>query len=87
MQIPGNILGSALPDQYFDLKGLNIYSSMGISTLRDYIRSGDLPHFKLKGKILIKRSEFDKWLENFRTAHAKQNLNELVDEILTDFKS
>jgi hypothetical protein len=25
-----------------------------------------MPHFKLKGKVLVRRSEFDDWLESFR---------------------
>jgi hypothetical protein len=67
-------------DQYFDLKGLSGYSSMAIPTLRDYIREG-MPYFKLKGKILVKRSEFDGWLESFRV-NRNQKLNELVDGVI-----
>ncbi|MBU1023490.1 helix-turn-helix domain-containing protein, partial [bacterium] len=60
MIIPDNIIEPAisLKDQYFDLKGLEAYSALKVPTLRDYIKSGDLPCFKVKGKILIKRSEF-----------------------------
>ena len=57
-------LGSS--DKYFDLKSLSEYSSLRIPTLRDHIRSEGLPHFKVKGKILVKQSEFDEWLESFR---------------------
>jgi hypothetical protein len=40
-----------------------------------------MPYFKLKGKILVKRSEFDGWLESFRV-NRNQELNELVDGVI-----
>jgi hypothetical protein len=61
-----------LPDEYFDLKCLSTYSKLGVSTLRYHIRENDLPWFRIPGKkgntgkILIKRSEFDNWMERFR---------------------
>jgi len=58
---------------------------MGVSTLRDYLRAGGLPHFKLKGKILVKRSEFDEWLENFRVSG--ESLNHMVGEIMNNLKT
>jgi len=36
----------------------------------------------LKGKILIRKSEFDVWLEEYRV-NRKQDLNNVVDEVLT----
>lgn len=86
MQIPDDIAEKviALKDQYFDLKGLSVYSSIGVSTLRDHIRV-DLPCFKAKGKILVKRSEFDAWmLEKHRH---KPELNSIVDDVMDSLKS
>ena len=72
MIIPEDIAerGLALKDQYFDLKGLSAYSAMGVSTLRYHIQHNDLPAFKIPGKkstgkVLVKRSEFDSWIERF----------------------
>ena len=65
-----------LKDQFLDLKGLSMYSALGVSTLREYIRRGKLPAFKLKGKILIKRSEFDRYMEDYRI-----NINKDIDRI------
>jgi excisionase family DNA binding protein len=76
---------TSLKDQYFDLRGLSVYSALGVGTLRNYLKSGGLPFFKLRGKILIKRSEFDAWLEGYRV-NRKQDLNNVVDEILTSLK-
>jgi excisionase family DNA binding protein len=88
MVIPDNIAetGITLKDRYFDLRGLSAYSSLGVGTIRDHIRSGSLPSFKVKGKILIRRSEFDRWLEdNFRVSG--QSVNDMVDEILDNLKT
>ena len=60
-------------DGYLDLKALSAYSTMGVSTLRHHLRVNGLPSFKVPGKggktgkILVKRSEFDDWIEQFRS--------------------
>ena len=72
-------------DRLLDLRGLSEYSSLGIPTLRDYLRSAGLPCFKVKGKILIRRSEFDAWLEKYRV-NRKQDLNHIVDDIMATIK-
>ena len=72
-------------DRLFDLKNLSQHSCLGVPTLRDYIRSGGLPHFKLKGKILVRLSEFNRWLESFRV-DTKSDLNNLVDDVLESLK-
>ena len=88
MEIPDNIIETAisLKDGYFDLPGLAKYCSLKVPTLRDHIRSGDLPAFKVKGKILIKKSEFDTWLEGYRV-NRKQDLNNVVDDVMASLKS
>lgn len=69
-------------EQYYDLRQLSKYSSMGVSTLREYLRRRpQIPHFKLNGKILVKRSEFDAWMENFR-ANDEADINTAVDAVL-----
>lgn len=73
-------------DRLLDLKGLSEYSSLGIPTLRDYLRSGGLPYFKLKGKILVRLSEFNQWLESFRI-DTKQHLNIIVNGVMKNLKS
>ena len=55
------------PDRYLSLRELAIYSSLSERTLRGYLRSVDhpLPHFRVGGRVLIRRSAFDSWLEIF----------------------
>ena len=73
-------------DCYFDLKGLAQYCSLSIRTLRDYLKDGNyaLPHFRLHGKILVRKSEFDRWVERFRAD--KKNLDKLVDEVVSELR-
>jgi excisionase family DNA binding protein len=72
-------------DKYFDLKGLSAYSALSVGTLRDHIRRGNLPYFKVKGKILVKRSEFDQWIENYRV-NKKHDLDRIVNDVLDSLK-
>jgi len=87
MNIPDNIIEPAisLKDQYFDLRGASGYSSMAVSTIRSYIKAGSLPAYKVGGKVLIRRSELDSWIETFRI-NKKQDLNVLVDDVLNNLK-
>ena len=69
-------------DQYFDIPHLSTYSCLGKGTIRDYLKTG-MPHYKLKGKILVKRSEFDKWMEGFKVNH-QEKIREIVNEVMAD---
>jgi len=68
------------PDVYFSLRALAAYASLSVRTLRGYlVRPHALPHYRVRGKILVKRSEFDKWIAEFRVLHPSP-----LDEIVTD---
>lgn len=71
---------------YLDLPRLAVYASLGVSTIREYIRSGGLPAFKLKGKIVVRRSEFDRWMEGHRFDPAR-DLDSIADEVLKELGS
>ena len=66
-------------DQYFDLKELSKYSCLSVRTLRNYM--GQIPCFRVGGKYLFKRSEFDKFIEQYRV---ENKLNGVVDEIMDE---
>ena len=83
-QVIKNETPDTLKDQYFDLRGLSAYSSMKVSTLRDHIRRG-MPAYKVRGKILVKMSEFDKWFEGYRI-NRDQDLSLLVDKVMKDLE-
>ncbi len=61
------------------------YSGLGERTLRGYLhrRVQPLPHYRVAKKILIRRSEFDGWLDRFRRAADGDDVGRVVDEILS----
>ena len=73
-----------------DLQALQLYACVSERTVRDWIRLDDnpLPATQVeKGKILIKRSRFDRWLEAhpFRPVEAV-DLGRIVDEVMKDLQ-
>lgn len=65
-------------DGYLSLRALATYACVSIRTLRGYLirPAQPLPHFRMRGKILVKRSEFDAWMDQFRVAndHAAEKI-------------
>jgi len=54
------------PDrEWMDLKGLTVYAAVSDRTLRDWLHRAvnPLPAVQVGGKVLVKRSAFDRWLE------------------------
>ena len=88
MILPDDITETTITfkDRFFDLKGLSAYSALAINTLRDYIREGLLPCFKIKGKILVKQSEFDFWIENYRV-NRKKDITSIVNDVFKSMKN
>ena len=66
-------------DQFFDLKQLSKYSCLSVRTLRNY--KGRIPCYRVGGKYLFKRSDFDKFIEQHRI---ENNIDGVVDEIRYD---
>ena len=61
-------------DRYFDLEQLARYCSLSVRTLQRHLTSTEhpLPHWqvcipgKRKGRVLVSKRAFDKWMEHFR---------------------
>ena len=73
-------------DEYYDLPGLSVYCKICPSTLRGHIKTDGLPAYKVRGKILVKRSEFDRWLGRFSVGK-KQDLDAIADEAIEDLRN
>lgn len=78
---------TALADQYFTLRSLAAYSGLSIRTLRDYLKqAGDpLPCYRPGGKLLVKRSEFDRWMSGYRTMAPAAGVDRMVDDLMREF--
>ena len=80
-------VAASLADPLLDLRALTHYSTLSLRTLTRHLRDIEhpLPHYKVRGKILVRRSEFDRWIEAFRR-HPQQDVPGLVDEVLAKFQ-
>jgi len=70
-------------DPFLPLVALAGYSGLSVRKLRDYLEGPDhpLPHYRVGGKILVRRSEFDAWIVAFRQ-HRRAAVGDVVDEVL-----
>lgn len=68
--------------EWLGLREVTQYAAVSERTLRAWIRSPTtpLPAVKVGTKILIRRSEFDAWLERHRVKHV--DLGGMLDEIV-----
>ena len=72
--------------EYLDLKKLSRYASLGVPTLRDRLREGKLPFYKLRGKILVRKTDFDEYMQSYRV-DKREDLDGLVDDVLEAMKT
>jgi hypothetical protein len=75
--------GAGQPDCYLSLKALAGYASLSVRTLRHYLQhqTRPLPHFRIGGKILVRRSDYDAWASAFR-AQSVDRISALVADAL-----
>ncbi len=73
---------------YFDLQALAAYSSCSVRWLRDRLvdRLHPLPHYRIEGKILVKREEFDHWLSGSHVVNSADGLSEIVDAVVAHMR-
>ncbi|MCU1384339.1 MAG: hypothetical protein JWL71_3036 [Acidobacteria bacterium] len=76
-----------MTDQYFTLRALSAYSGLSIRTLRDYLKhqGNPLPCYRPGGKLLVKRSDFDRWMDGYRTAAPSATVDSVVDDLMREF--
>jgi excisionase family DNA binding protein len=70
-------------DPYLTLGALASYSGLSRRTLQRHLAdpTDPIPHFKPGGKILVRQSEFDRWMERHR-ASAAAEVAEVVNTVL-----
>lgn len=74
-------VAARLDDAYLPLKTLADYSGLSVRTLRSYLThpAHPLPCYRIGGKVLVRRSEFDQWAGQFRALPPST-----VDALVTD---
>jgi excisionase family DNA binding protein len=71
-------------DSYLSLKALAKYSGLSVRTLRGYIThpAHPLPCYRIGGRVLVRRSDFDAWASHFRVVRSSSGLDELVNSVI-----
>ena len=72
-----------LDKAYLTLRSLAQYSDLSRRTLQTYVKRphDPLPCYKVQGRILVKRTEFDAWLRRFKVERPAR-LDAVADELL-----
>jgi hypothetical protein len=70
-------------DPFLSLKALAAYSGLGVRMLRTYLTdlTHPLPCYRVGGKILVRRSEFDGWIARHRQV-GRSDVDRLVADAL-----
>ena len=71
--------------EWFGLRRLSEYADVSERTLRSWIHSpvDSLPASRVGGKILVRRRDFDAWLERHRIIPlASEHVDDIVQEVL-----
>jgi excisionase family DNA binding protein len=82
------VIVSTTLDPFLSLKALAAYSGLSVRKLRDCIDepTHSLPCYRIGGKILIRRSEFDAWITVYRRT-GREDLDRVVGEALRDLRT
>jgi excisionase family DNA binding protein len=80
------VLSSAL-DPFLSLRALASYSCVSVRKLREHLEdsANPLPHYRLGGKILVRRSEFDAWMSAYRRV-GPADVEKIVDSVMRDLR-
>jgi hypothetical protein len=81
------VVVSSLWDPYFSLKALASYSNLSIRRLRALLEDPrhPLPCFRIGGKILVKRSDYDAWAVHYRRA-GRADVDQVVAGVLDSLR-
>ena len=82
----GESMGAAV-DPFLSLRTLASYSCVSVRKLREYLHDPvhPLPHYRVGGKIVVRRSEFDRWMQQFRR-RGDADVERVVSEVLRDIE-
>lgn len=70
-------------DPFLPLKALADYSGLSVRKLREHLEDPrhPLPCYRVGGKILVRRSEFDAWISAYHH-RGRVDVNQLVSDVL-----
>ena len=85
--VPERVVISTTLDPYMPLTALASYAGLSKRKLSEYLTdpSHPLPRYRVGGKVLVRRSEFDAWIARFREV-GRADVNKLVADVLRDVR-
>src|SRR5262245_26473264 len=71
-------------DPFLSLRALATYSGLSLRKLRDHLAEAahPLPCYRIGGKILVRRSEFDAWITRYRQV-GRVDVDRIVSDVVT----
>src|SRR5713101_4688081 len=77
------IVVSTTLDPFLSLRALAAYSGLSVRKLREYLDdpAHPLPCYRVGGKILVRRSEFDQWIASYRQL-GRAEVHAIVADVL-----
>lgn len=77
-------LRAAVADPYLPLDELATHAGLSVRTLRSYLHhpTTPLPHYMVGGKIVVRRSEYDTWIQVFRVADVPTDQDARIDALV-----
>ena len=74
-------------DPFLSLAALATYSGLSIRKLRSHLTDlgHPLPCYKVGGKLLVRRSEFDAWIAAYRQ-RGRGDVDKIVADVLHDLR-
>ena len=80
---------AVLDDPYLPLPDLATYSGLSVPTLREWLTHPEhpLPHMRVGKIIVVKRSEYDAWVDWFRVKTPSGDVQALADDVLRQLRT
>lgn len=80
------VVSTAL-DPFLSLRALASYACVSIRKLREHLDdpTHPLPHYRIGGKIVVRRSEFDAWIAAYRRV-GQADVGGIVDSVMRDLR-
>ena len=78
-----------LQPEWMDLKSITQYACVSERTIREWIHRSHnpLPAVQVDKKILIRRSQFDRWLEAHQIRPlSNSEVSQIVDDVMTSLR-
>ena len=81
------VIVSMTLDPFLSLRALASYACVSVRKLREHLDdpTHPLPHYRIGGKIVVRRSEFDAWMAAYRQV-GQADVGGIVDSVMRDLR-